>query len=109
MLFWGEENRPFWTGMDDYLNFRRDDFPKPLHKLGDAPAGFAARRGNWVYASLHGEDALFDVQADPAGETNLIDAKPRLAAELEAAAREWMSTLPEPPKWNRESWLGLFE
>jgi len=109
-LFWSMENNPFWIERDNYLHERQDTLPKITISMNDAPAGFAARKGNWVYTSFITEQPkLYNVTEDPFGKQNLIADYPKVAAEFEVACREWLATLPEPTRWNKESWRKLFE
>lgn len=109
MLLWGSENKTFWDEADDYLCERTDHPPENPYPVAKAPAGYSVRKGCWVYSFVTPDQAvLFDVVKDPNGQENLIHTHPEVAVELEKASREWLKTLKEPARWNRDLWLKLY-
>lgn len=109
MLLWGSENKAFWEKTDDYLRERIDHAPENPYPVAAAPAGYSVRKGRWVYSFIAPDQAvLFDVTKDPNGRENLIHVHPDVAAELNKASQEWLKTLKEPSRWNRELWIKLF-
>lgn len=53
----------------------------------------AARRDEWKYLRIAGNDFLFDVVADPMERGNLKDRFPGIFADLAAAWEEWNATM----------------
>jgi arylsulfatase A-like enzyme len=57
----------------------------------------AARRGNYKYLSINGNEFLFDVVRDPLERGNLKDRMPERFAELKAAFDAWDATMLHDP------------
>jgi arylsulfatase A-like enzyme len=57
----------------------------------------AARRGNYKYLSINGNEFLFDVVRDPLERGNLKDRMPDRFAELKAAFDAWDATMLHDP------------
>ncbi|HSG57601.1 MAG TPA: sulfatase/phosphatase domain-containing protein, partial [Paracoccaceae bacterium] len=52
----------------------------------------AARRGNWKYYSIEGNEFLYDLSVDTHERANRKDAEPEIHAELKAAWLAWDAT-----------------
>jgi len=75
----------FWQ-LDLYRSLQRH-YPKP------APyATEVVRHGSWKLLALHGKPVeLFDIDADPAEQRNLLAAHPSVVADLTAQLQTWLA------------------
>jgi hypothetical protein len=101
---WPHAHEPKLDGLDLSAALLRGEEPAALtsrtvfmqwHR-GDVPERFrnaSAQRGplKWYRPAVHGEDELYDLQADPAETVNLAGQHPEGLAELRAAYEAWFA------------------
>ncbi len=88
-----ERGSVFWQ-MDLYPRFQRRA-PKP-----EPYSTEVVRRGRWKLLARNGTpQELFDIEADPTEQINLLDEEPELVSSLSAELAAWLN---EP----RRSWVG---
>lgn len=76
----------FWQ-LDLYKNIQRH-YPKPKPYATEV-----AMRGEWKLLALHGKPVeLFDIEADPNEQRNVIEDYPEQAASLTAQLKEWLKS-----------------
>ena len=80
-----ERGTAFWQ-MDLFKNLQRH-YPKPKPHATEV-----AKRGKWKLLALDGKPVeLFDVEADPNEQNNVIADYPGLVASLSVEIREWLN------------------
>lgn len=60
---------------------------------GATQVAYSANKGQFHYAVTHGHWALFDLDADPAQETNLADLHPEVVKKMEEEYDAWWNSL----------------